>query len=165
MEERTYKVYKHTLPKIISGKENDMVYIGITCKENPLDRWGANGSHYKYNEHFSRAISKYSWQNFEHEILFDGLTKEDAEELEIALIAEYNSTNDKFGYNKAFGGSSVGKHTEKTKKMISGKAKKRFENPENNPMYGKHHSEDTKRKISEKQLEKNFPKKQRKSCR
>lgn len=152
MEEKIkiYKVYKHTLPKEISGKENDMVYIGITCKENPLDRWGANGIHYKYNEHFSRAISKYSWQNFKHEVLFDGLTKEEAEELEIVLIAEYNSTNDKFGYNKANGGNSIGKHTERTRSIISEKAKKRLKNPENNPMYGKHHSEETKNKISKK---------------
>ena len=149
-KERIYKVYKHTLPMSVSHKENDMVYIGITCKEDPSNRWGANGSHYKYNEHFSRAIAKYSWENFLHEVLFDELTKEEAEELEMNLIAEYNSTNDKFGYNKANGGSSVGKHTEKTKSIISEKAKKRFENPENNPMYGKHHSEDTKKKISEK---------------
>lgn len=131
----------------ISGKENDMVYIGITCKENPLDRWGVNGSHYKYNEHFSRAISKYSWENFLHEVLVDGLTKEKAEELEISLIAEYRSTDDKFGYNKANGGNSAGKHTEETKNIISKKAKKRLECPENNPMYGKHHSEETRMKI------------------
>lgn len=147
--EKIYKVYKHTLPKEISGKENDMVYIGITSQESPWDRWGTNGSHYKYNTHFSRAITKYSWQNFLHEILFDRLTKVEAEILEIKLIAKYDSTNDKYGYNKANGGSSVGKHTEKTKRIISEKAKKRFENPENNPMYGKHHSEETRKKIGE----------------
>lgn len=150
--ERIYKVYKHTLPKEVSGKENDMVYIGITCQEDPWDRWGVNGTHYKYNTHFSRAISKYSWKNFLHEVLFDGLIKEEAESLEIKLIAEYNSTNEKFGYNKANGGNSVGKHTEETKKIISEKAKKRFENPENNPVYGTHRSEETKRKISEKAI-------------
>lgn len=148
--ERIYKVYKHTLPKEVSGKENDMVYIGITCQEDPWDRWGVNGTHYKYNTHFSRAISKYSWKNFLHEVLFEKLTKEEAEKLEIKLISEYNSTNDKFGYNKANGGSSAGKHTEETKRIISKKAKKRFKNPENNPMYGKHHSEEARRKIGEK---------------
>lgn len=148
--ERIYKVYKHTLPKSISGKENDMVYIGITGQENPWDRWGVHKAHYKYNSHFNRAISKYSWENFLHEVLFDGLTKEEAEDLEIKLIAEYNSTNEKFGYNKANGGSSVGKHTEETKSILSERAKKRFENPENNPMFGKHHTKETKRKISEK---------------
>lgn len=150
-----YKVYKHTLPKDVSGKDNDMVYIGITCKENPCDRWGCNGVHYKDNEHFFRAILKYGWENFLHEVLIDGLTKEDAEKLEIKLIAEYHSANNHFGYNKALGGNSVGKHTEETKKIISEKARKRFENPKNNPMYGKHHSESTRRKISEKAIGRN----------
>lgn len=148
--ERIYKVYKHTLPKEVSGKDNDMVYIGITSQENPWNRWGIHKAHYEYNQHFSRAISKYSWENFLHEVLFIDLTKEEAEQKEIELIAYYNSTNDKFGYNKANGGSSVGKHTEETRNILSEKAKKRFENPENNPMYGKHHSEEAKRKISEK---------------
>lgn len=154
--EKAYKVYKHTLPKEISGKDNDMVYIGITCQEDPFDRWGVNGVRYKYNTHFSRAIVKYSWENFLHEILFDKLTKEDAEALEIKLIKEYKSTNSKYGYNKANGGSSNGKHTEETKKIISEKAKKRLENPINNPMYGKRHSEETRKKISNKNIGKNI---------
>lgn len=149
-DERIYKVYKHTLPMSVSGKENDMVYIGITSQENPWNRWGVHKANYKYNEHFSRAISKYSWENFLHEVLFDGLTKEEAEELEIKLIAEYNSTDDKFGYNKANGGCSNGKHTNETKNILSEKAKKRFENLENNPMFGKHHTEEARKKISEK---------------
>lgn len=39
--------------------------------------------------------------------------------------------------------------TEETKQKLSVIAKKRFENPENNPMYGKHHTEEAKRKMSE----------------
>ncbi len=149
-KEKIYKVYKHTLPMLISGKGNDMVYIGITSQKNPWDRWGIYKANYKYNQHFSRAISKYSWENFLHEVLFDNLTKEEAEQKEIELIACYNSTNPKFGYNKANGGSSVGKHTKETKIILSEKTKKRMENPKNNPMYGKCHSEETKKKISEK---------------
>lgn len=148
--EKRYIVYKHTLPMSISGKENDMVYIGITNQKNPWSRWGVREAHYKYNQHFSRAIAKYGWGNFLHEVLFDGLTKDEAEQKEVELIAEYNSTNNKCGYNKANGGSSIGKHTDKTKEILSAKAKERFEKPENNPMFGKHHSEETKRKISEK---------------
>lgn len=150
ISKRIYKVYKHTLPKEVSGKDNDMVYIGITCQENPWTRWGVNIPHYKYNKHFSRAISKYSWKNFLHEVLFDGLTQEEANQKEINLIAYYDSTNPEKGYNKANGGCSNGKHTEATKKIISEKAKKRFENRENNPMYGMHHSKETKKKMSEK---------------
>ena len=42
-------------------------------------------------------------------------------------------------------------HSNETKKKISEKAKNRFkENPESNGMYGKHHSDETRKKISEK---------------
>ena len=158
--EKTYKVYKHTLPMSISRKENDMVYIGITSQENPWNRWGVHKAHYEYNKHFSRAISKYSWGNFLHEVLFDGLTKEEAERKEIELITKYNSTNEKFGYNKANGGSSNGKHTEETKRKISEKATGRGHSEEskqkmskqrtgkNNIMYGKTHTEEAKEKIA-----------------
>ena len=40
-------------------------------------------------------------------------------------------------------------HTEEACKKISDKAKVRLANPENHPMFGKHQSEETKRKISE----------------
>ena len=38
-------------------------------------------------------------------------------------------------------------HTEETKTIIRNKAKERFKHPEDNPFYGKHHSEETKEKI------------------
>jgi hypothetical protein len=51
--------------------------------------------------------------------------------------------------NFAKGRHSGKHHSEETKRKMSEKAKLRFSNPENNPMYGRHHSEETKRKISE----------------
>ena len=65
-----YIVYKHTTP---SGK----VYIGIT-RTTLERRCGSNGRNYSKNILFYRAIQKYGWQNIKHEILFDGLTKEQA---------------------------------------------------------------------------------------
>lgn len=92
-----YTVYKHTTP---SGK----VYIGITGRK-PEQRW-ANGNGYRGNEHFYRAILKYGWENIKHEIVANGLTKEQACDLEIELIAEYDATNPKHGYNHAIGGEA-----------------------------------------------------------
>ena len=61
-------VYKHTSP---SGK----VYIGISS--NIGIRWSRSGFRYTtYNSIFKRAIEKYGWNNIEHKILFDNLTKE-----------------------------------------------------------------------------------------
>lgn len=110
-KENIYKVYKHTLPSDISKKDNDMVYIGITCQK-PEYRW-RNGEGYKQNAHFYNAIQKYSWDNYTHDILFDNLTKEEAEQKEIELIAYYNSTNSKFGYNIQAGGNLCGEVFEK----------------------------------------------------
>lgn len=116
-ELRIYTVYKHTLPREISKKDNDMVYIGITSWM-PEKRW-QNGRGYYKQSRFYNAIKKYDWNNFKHEILFKGLTKEEAEQKEIELIAEYQSNNRKFGYNIANGGNCVGTVSEETKKKIS----------------------------------------------
>ena len=132
---KSYYVYKHTLP-------NGKVYIGIT-HTTPLVRW-QKGNGYKRQCYFYNAILKYGWDNIIHEILFAGLTKEEAEAKEIELIAKYKSNNKKYGYNIANGGNSVGKQSLETRKKIS-KAQK----GENCYWYGKHRAEETKRKISE----------------
>lgn len=92
-----YTVYIHT--NIINQK----VYIGIT-KQTPERRW-QNGHGYK-ETYFGNAIKKYGWDNFKHEILFTGLSKEDACEIEIMLIEKYNSNNKEKGYNICEGGQT-----------------------------------------------------------
>jgi group I intron endonuclease len=93
-----YTVYRHTSP---SGK----VYVGITAK-NPKRRWHG-GAAYKNNRHFYSAIQKYGWDNFEHEILEEGLSYEDACRLEIELIHKHQSTNPEKGYNRSPGGDKT----------------------------------------------------------
>ena len=109
-----YTVYKHTVP-------NGKVYIGITSRKNVNDRW-RNGRGYENNEHFHRAIVKYGWLNIKHEILYNGLTKEEAEQMEISLIAEYKSNNPEYGYNNSIGGSggkTGAKISDETRKKLS----------------------------------------------
>lgn len=110
MQEKKYIVYKHTSP-------SNKIYIGITCQE-PKKRW-LNGKGYQTNDYFTRAIEKYSWDNFKHEILFRGLTKEEAEKKEVELIKFYQCNKKEFGYNVENGGNSIGKHCEETCKKIS----------------------------------------------
>lgn len=105
-----FTVYKHVSP---SGK----VYIGITS-QSVNKRWN-NGHGYRHNEYFYRAILKYGWDNFKHEILFTGLTKEQAEQKEIELIKLYNSTDNNYGYNIQNGGNYTGKHSESSKLKMS----------------------------------------------
>lgn len=111
MEYRKYCVYVHT------NKLNGQKYVGQTSYVKPEYRWN-NGKGYKVNEHFARAIEKYGWNNFEHEIVCENLTHEEANKIECELINKYNTLNEKFGYNKKEGGS-YGAHTEETKKKIS----------------------------------------------
>lgn len=127
---------------------SNKVYIGITAMNPPEKRW-KNGLGYWQNKHFYNAIKKYGWENFKHEILFKGLTKKEAEDKEVKLIALYDATNREKGYNKDNGGTSVGRLTEEQKRKLSEIGKERMKNKENNPMYGKHHSDETKQKIRE----------------
>lgn len=93
--EKNYVVYCHTAP---NGKK----YIGIT-RQKPTKRWN-NGKGYYYNIHFNRAIKKYGWDNFRHEIIAENLTQEEASETEKKYIAKYNTTNPKYGFNITTGG-------------------------------------------------------------
>lgn len=134
-----YKIYVHI------NKINGKRYYGITC-QNINERW-RNGEGYKNrknskkNTHFYNAINKYGWDNFTHEVLFDNLNKEEACLLEQCYIALYDTTNPEYGYNCTTGGESFN-HTDDTKKALSDLYK-----GENNPFYGKHHTEEAKRKM------------------
>ena len=90
-------VYKHTSP---SGK----VYIGITHYKNPEKRW-QNGKGYKKNLYFTNAINKYGWDNFQHEILYSGISESDAKKIEISLIKKYKEFG--IAYNITDGGDGV----------------------------------------------------------
>lgn len=93
-----YFLYKHT--NLTDGK----VYIGIT-KQKPNRRWH-NGLGYKNNRYFYNAIQKYGWENFKHEIIYENLSFEEANNKEIELIKKYNSTNKEKGYNIHDGGEA-----------------------------------------------------------
>ena len=95
-----YVVYQHV------NKNNGKRYIGITRQNPPSLRWGANGCNYKSSPHFYASIQKYGWDSFEHEVLFDNLTKEQACSLEIKLIDKYHTMDRRFGYNSTTGGES-----------------------------------------------------------
>ena len=106
-----YIVYQH------KNKINGKIYIGITSQK-PEDRWGSQGCNYKSSPHFYSAIQKYGWNNFEHNILFTGLTKEQACLKEQELIKEYDLMNREFGYNSTSGGD-IFSMNEETKQKIS----------------------------------------------
>ena len=95
--EREYKIYRHT--NIHNGK----VYIGIT-KQDVEKRW-QNGHGYE-GTYFGRAINKYGWNGFKHEILISGLTTDEACGAEKLLIKLHKSDSREFGYNICEGGQT-----------------------------------------------------------
>ena len=129
--ENNYTVYMHFFP-------NKKVYIGIT-HQRPQKRWGGGNNYYKQKLMY-KAIQKYGWENVEHKILFTNLTKEEAEQKEIELIAKYKSNNSKYGYNITNGGNVIGTYTEEMKRKLS----EAHKGKKHGPM-----SEQRKKKISE----------------
>jgi len=127
-----YCVYMHR------NKTNGKVYIGMTG--NIQRRWHNNGAEYIQRGHlFGHALKKYGWDGFDHIILCDGLDIESAHRLETEYIAIYKSNatrynNPTYGYNLTDGGEHICGH------IRCGTL---------NPFYGKHHSEATKRLLSD----------------
>ena len=138
MHKEIYCVYSHT------NKINGKIYIGLTFME-PEKRW-KNGKGYHKGTHFRSAIDKYGWDNFEHKIIKDNLTKDEASYWEKYYISFYNSTDRLHGYNISSGGEHGGHaQTNETRKKIG-------ENGYHYGMLGEKHSDSTKKKMSESRM-------------
>lgn len=128
------------------NKINNKKYIGqamnfknrhashICCKQLPLDR----------------AITKYGIENFKIIILKENLTLKQRNEWEEYYISYYNTTCvGGLGYNIKSGGRHAGWFEGKTKEEQQAYRDKcrKINMGENNPFYGKHHSDQSKEKI------------------
>ena len=124
----TYTVYQH------KNLKNGKSYIGMTSRE-PKDRWN-NGNGYKNNSKMWKDIQNSDWnKDWEHNILGKFEDKQKALNIEEMFIWLFDSTND--GYNTSSYGNSHYERTEEHKRKIS------------ESHIGKHHSEETKKKMSE----------------
>ncbi len=134
-----FYIYMHISP---SGKK----YIGQTCQK--LNRRWRNGTGYKNNPYFWRAIEKYGWDSFEHKIVFQCESLEEANRMEEWLIACHRSNDPEYGYNISAGADGKGRVAESTKEILRQKHKGRFQGSEN-PNYGRTHTEAERLKMSE----------------
>ena len=107
---KIYKVYMITSP---NGKK----YIGMT-RTSMEKRWN-NGNGYIQNKPLFDDIKKYGKEKFTRTVLYDGLTKEEAENQEKRLISVWETQNPEKGYNVESGGLHPEKLAESTKKKMS----------------------------------------------
>ena len=128
---------------------NDKIYIGQA--QNILKRFNEHrrnrNGHLLYRDcYLYRAIKKYGWDKFEISVLerVDDLSL--INDKEIFWIGELNPE-----YNMKEGGDCARgwHHTEEAKNKMS-KTKSKMYLGENNPFFGKKHTEETKRKIADK---------------
>ena len=117
----------------ITNKINGKTYIGQHKYKSLNDNYMGSGKLVK------RAQKKYGMENFEKEILYSCIQyKATADDVERFAIAKERAIG-KAEYNIADGGQG-GNLGEEVNKKLRG---------ENNPFYGKRHSEEARRKISE----------------
>lgn len=128
----------------ITNLINSKVYIGQTIQ--PLiKRWQRHCRNGKSTV-IGSAIQKYGRENFSIEIIDTASTIDELNEKEIKWINYYNCVLPN-GYNVAGGGRN---HcmTEPLRKRLS-EAHKGKQTGEQNPFYGRHHTEEAKRIFSE----------------
>ena len=153
----------------ITNTANGKVYIGQSTRlsrrlaEHQADL--KNNSH--HNRHLQNSYNKYG-DVFEVEIIEYCDDEPELDDLERYYIAYYDSMNPKKGYNKEDGGSLQKSLSEETKKKMSENSARYWQGKhfsdehkrklsknhpdvsgENHPNWGKHRSEETRKRISE----------------
>ncbi len=113
---KTFSVY------IITCVTNKKKYVGLTCQE--VRKRISNGK--KYRGKLGAAVKELGWENFTWEVVASDMTLEDAKNLEKQLIAQFDTRNDKYGYNCTVGGECrlIGHaQSAETRKKISNTSK------------------------------------------
>lgn len=124
----------------ITNTVNGKCYIGQTCQKLSYrysDHIWRLKNDCHTNLHLQRSWNKHTKHAFKFELITEGTSKEELNLLEIAWIAELNSADMNFGYNKEFGGNKYKTCNEETRIKLSFAAK------------GRTASDETRRKLSE----------------
>lgn len=122
---------------------NNKKYIGLTTR-NFKERYNGNLLKGTHNEYLKNSIKKYGIENFRIIEVFDiCYSKEHLDFIEDFWIMQFKTIKRKNGYNIRRGGHR-GKQSNETKLKIGLKG-------EDNPFYGKHHTEEMCKYFSESQ--------------
>lgn len=139
-------IYKWTSPsgKIYIGQAVDLDRRKKEFLTNPF-----NYVYTSYNSAIDKARRKYNdLSQWEYEII-NVCNIEYLDELEKEYIKNYNSNDSRIGYNSTQGGDGSKGVKWGTNKQIES-AKNKNVKGKNNPMYGKHHTQEVKDTISKK---------------
>jgi group I intron endonuclease len=123
---------------LTTNKINGKKYVGSHIEKSSNDNYLGSGKYFK------RALQKYGFDNFSREILEECNSIEEARLLEEQYIREFN-TLDPDGYNISPKGGLgyMGSHSDCTRKKLGRNMK-----GENNPMFGRNHSERARTRMS-----------------
>ena len=139
---------------------NNKVYVGLSTKTltQTIARYVKEAKNIK--RPVANALRKYGIDNCKFEIIetLHGCTVEKLCEKEIEKIKEYRSNTRGIGYNLKLGGQFGSQLHPDTKKKIGLKAKERLKDKTKHPLWGKKHSEATRKKISDEHKGKYFGK-------
>lgn len=147
-DKRKWIIYMYTFP---NGKR----YIGKTCRTLKDRQDGSKWRGYNKCPALWNAIQKYGIENIQQDVLFESyMADEYSDRLEMLCIALFKTNcvrykNPSYGYNCDDGGKGTPFHTlsDESRKKISNARKGKFLG-EDNPFYGKTHSDETKEKLS-----------------
>ena len=123
---------------------NGMRYIGKHYGE-------LNDGYLGSGTKLKQDIQKFGKENFKKEILYISQTEKENCKKEIEFIAAFNAAESPLFYNIHVGGSggnTTAGYSQEDKQKLHNKLSN-LTSGKNNPMYGKHHSEETKKKIRE----------------
>lgn len=157
----------------ITNKVNGKIYIGssINCRQRVYSHVSFLARNKHHNSYLQNAFSKYGIDSFIFEVIASVLDTKDLCKIEQDFINETECYKRNIGYNLSpTAGNTLGlkqspetiakkkgmftgsknpfygkKHSEETRKIISEKAKLRIR--EKNPFFNKKHNEDTKKKM------------------
>ncbi len=166
--EDVYSVY------LVHNNVNGKSYVGVTKKSPEMRLF----EHYKSGYALTDAIKKYGKENFSLSVIESNLNRTQAYDREKYWIHYHQSTTDKNGYNMTLGGDGIilieqtkesrkkkseatkenhrkkivgmygKKRTEESKQMMREKEYLKNRTGENNPMFGRVHSEGSKKKMT-----------------